>query len=473
MEFAGFIQDEWRASRTLTLNLGLRYDVQVLAKPSVRNPSPALAAAGVDTRFLPTDKNNFAPRLGFAWAPLGNNRLVVRGGYGIFYARTPSFMTARPFFQNGIIVQTRTFTAGTPTATLIPAYPNTLCGAPDPSAAPPNCPAPAAAAGNPIIMPFSPSYRQAYTQQGSFGIEAQLEKDLGLSVSYLVVKGTHLPRTRDVNLGTPTAPTNIGIANTNTVLTYQKFALPRPIAGFDRILEFESAANSIYHGLVVQVNKRFSHHFGLSSSYTLSKVIDDVPDTFAVNPGFDDFRMLSDPSNPRADRSAGINDQRHRFVLSCIWELSYANHLPAIPKAILGGWEVSGIFTAQSGQPYSGLVNFDLNNDGNAATDRTPGLGRDTFYLPATVSFDPRLTRNVRLTERAKLQFIWEAFNVFNHGNIAGVRTAQFSYSTSPATCGIAGVPCLVPQNKGLSAFGTPTATSGPRIMQLSAKFVF
>jgi hypothetical protein len=186
-----------------------------------------------------------------------------------------------------------------------------------------------------------------------------------------------------------------------------------------------------------------------------------------------DFRMLSDPSNPRADRAAGINDQRHRLVLSGIRELNYADRLPRRAKAIFSGWELSGILTAQTGQPYSGMVNFDLNNDGNSANDRTPGLGRDTFYLPATVSFDPRVTRNVQLTERAKVQFIWEAFNVFNHGNITGVRTTQFARSTSPAVCGIAGTPCLVPQNIGLSAFGRPTASSGARIMQLSARFVF
>ncbi len=174
----------------------------------------------------------------------------------------------------------------------------------------------------------------------------------------------------------------------------------------------------------------------------------------------------------RAPRQAD-NAQPSRFVLSGIWELDYANNLPRPAKAILHGWELSGIFTAQTGQPYSGLVNFDLNNDGNAATDRTPGLGRDTFYLPATVSFDPRVTRNVHLTERCKLQFIWEAFNVLNHGNITSVRTTQFSRSTLPAVCGIAHTPCLVRQDIGLAAFGTPTATSGPRIIQLSAKLVF
>ena len=142
-------------------------------------------------------------------------------------------------------------------------------------------------------------------------------------------------------------------------------------------------------------------------------------------------------------------------------------------KAVLRGWEFSGIAAVQSGLPYSGLVNFDLNNDGNSQTDRTPGQPRNTFRLPTTVSFDPRLTRNVVIKEQARLQFICEAFNVFNRVNITDVRTTQFSRSASAALCGIAETPCLVPQNTGTTAFGAPAATLGPRIMQLAAKLIF
>jgi len=471
-EWAAFIQDEWRVTPHLTLNLGLRYDLQRIAGPAVRNPSPALAVAGLDTSFVPQDNNNIAPRVGFAWTPLpDSSRMVLRGGYGVFYGNTPSIMTARPFFQNGVTVQTFTFKAETQPQ-LIPTYPDTECGPPDPSGVPPSCAAPTQATGSPILVFFSPRYVQPYTQQGSLGIEVEARHNLSVSFGYLWVKGTHLQRTRDVNLGAPTGPFHIGIADTDTALTYEKFT-SRPIEGFDRIWLFESAASSTYHGLVLQANKRMAKNLQFLGSYTLGKVIDDVPDHFTVNPGFDDFGQVSDPSNPRADRGPGANDQRHRFVLSGILRLDYAQNLPRPAKAILGGWEISGIFTAQSGHPYSGLVSFDLNNDGNSATDRTPGLGRDTFCLPATISWDPRVTRNVPLNERVKLQLLWEAFNVLNHTNVTGVRTTQFSFSTAVGVCRIAGVPCLVPQNLGLSAFGTPTATSGPRIMQLSAKLVF
>jgi len=470
-EFAGFVQEEWRARPTLTFNLGLRYDVQEMAKPRVKNPSPALVVAGLDTSFVPQDNNNFAPRLGFAWSPLRSNRMVVRGGYGLFYARTTAGLAARAHFLNGLTVQTRTFTGGTPSAVLIPAYPNTLCGSPRASRAPLTCPAPTTGAD--IIMPFDPNYTQPLVHQGSFGVEYEFHRDAALSVSYLVDRGIHLQRYRDVNLGTPGTTTAIGIAGTSAVLTFPRFTLPRPIAGFDRILLFESNANSIYHALAVQLKKRFSQEFQFLASYTFSKVIDDLPEPIPLNVPQGDSRLLSDGSNPRVDRAPSVSDQRHRFVLSGVWQLNYAKGLPAAAKAILAGWELSGILTAQSGLPYSGLVNFDLNNDGNSATDRTPGLGRNTFYLPTTVSFDPRVTRNVQFTERVRLQFIWEAFNVLNHANISGVRTTQFSRSTSAAVCGIAGTPCLVPQHIGATAFGTPTATSGPRIMQLALKLLF
>jgi len=470
-EWAAFLQDEWRVAPQLTLNLGVRYDLQVIAKPTVKNQSLALVGLGLDTSFVPLDPNNVAQRVGFAWTPFGQ-RLVVRGGYGIFYGMTPSLMTARAFFQNGVTVVTDTFRAGTSAAAIIPAYPNTLCGPPDPSGISPSCPAPDVPGGNPTLVFFSPHYVQPYTQQGSLGIELEPRKDMALSVGYLWVKGTHLQRTQDVNLLPPDSA-QIGIAGITEVLKYEQFPNDRPIKGFDRIWNFESTANSTYHGLVLQVSQRWAHNFQLLGSYTFGKVIDDVPDHLVVNPGPDDFAQVSDSTNPRADRGPGANDQRHRLVVSGIWLPVSRENWPRVARTILGGWELSGIFTAQSGHPYSGLVSSDLNNDGNPATDRTPGLGRDTFYLPATVSLDPRVTRDVPLHERMRLQLIWESFNVLNHSNVTGVRTTQFSLTASRIICGVAGIPCLVPQNGGLSAFGTPTATSGPRIMQLSAKLVF
>ena len=472
-DFAGFVQDEWRVRHDLTLNLGLRYDVESLARPPVRNPSSALTDAGLDTSFVPVDNNNFAPRLGFAWTPLRNQRLLLRGGYGIFYARTPSTMSSRAHFQNGITVQTRTFLGGAPTARLIPAYPNTVCGLPAPSGIPPSCAPPASGAGPPILMMFDRNYVEPIVHQGSFGIELQVQKDTALSVSYLGVRGTHLQQVRDINLG-ESSPATIPIAKTDTELGFLRFNSPRPIVGFDRIFLFESSASSIYHGLAVEVRRRFASNLQFLGSYTFSKVIDDNPNYGAINPPTTDALLVQDSSNPGDDRSRGATDQRHRFVFSVVWDLHYADHLPRTARIVLRDWQFGGILTAQSGQPYSGLVNFDLNNDGNLANDRTPGLGRNTFTLPSTVSLDTRLTRAVPLkNERVKLELSWEAFNALNRGNVTAVRTQQYAVSNNITVCGVRVLQCLVPQTTGLSAFGTPTGTSGPRIMQLAARLSF
>jgi hypothetical protein len=471
VDFAGFVQDEWRARVNLTFNLGLRYDLEVFASPSVKNPSLALAAAGIDTSLIPTDKDNLAPRLGLAWAPLRHRPLVVRAGYGFFYARTAAGHVARPFFQNGLTVETRTFAAGTAEAALIPAYPNTLCGPSDPSGAPPSCAAPIT--GTDTLQTFSAHYVQPLVQQGSFGVEYQFQKDMSLSVSYLAVKGTYLHRYRDINLRTPPTPSTIGIAGTSTVLTYNRYTLPRPVDGFDRILLFESSGSSIYHGMAVQLNKRFPHDFQFLAAYTWSKALDDISNVTPLNPGPGDSQLLSDSFDSRQNRGPSPSDRRHRFVLSGVWNLHYADGLSQPAKATLSGWEFSGILTVQSGLSYSGMVNFDLNNDGNAATDRTPGTGRNAYYRPATITLDPRLTRTAVLNERFRMQFIVEAFNVFNRTNISAVRTTQYARSTSASVCGIAGTPCLVPQNTGTTAFGVPTGTLGPRIMQLALKLLF
>ncbi len=327
-EASWFVQDDWRVLNNLTLTFGLRWDLQDSARPTVSNP--AAAAAGIFTDKLNTDTNNFGPRLGFAWTPYSDGGVVVRGGYGVFYGRTPSIMVGTAHSNNGINVGTKTFTGAD-----IPSYPNTKCGAPVDS---PNCPAPSGGAASPAsIYVFQPNYQQPIVQQANLGIEWQASKDLAVSVSGLMVKGNHLQRTRDINLGTP-VPTNITIAGTGQTITYLKYPATRPIAAFQRISQFESSANSLYHGLIFQVKRRLAQNFQGTVSYTWSHAIDDDPDATAVVPfsSNDDAKMLFDPKDPRGDRANSLNDQRQRLVISGVWQLNYASGMNALGKAILG-----------------------------------------------------------------------------------------------------------------------------------------
>ncbi len=319
-------------------------------------------------------------------------------------------------------------------------------------------------------MAFSPTYREPFVQQDNVGVEYQVTPDLAISVSYLAAKGTHLQHWQDTNLSVAEIAT-IGIAQTRTKLPYPLYS--RPIAGFDRILLLQTNGNSTYHGLAVQARKRFFHGFAFLAAYTFSKVIDDKPTVGALNPGPGDGGLLSDSLHPSADRGLGEFDQRHRLSVSGIWEFAYAKKMRRPARIVLGGWQVSGVLAVDSGQPYSGVLNFDLNNDGNAATDRLPGSGRNIFTLPTTAAFDLRLTRGVQFNDRFRLQVNWDAFNVFNRENVNGVNTAQYARSTSAAQCGIAGTPCLIPQTTGANAFGSATASLDPRIMQLSLRLQF
>ncbi len=477
LQWALFVQDDWRLNNKLTLNLGLRYDEQRIKQPTVQNPTAM--AAGFNTAQIPIDSNNVGPRLGFAYA--ATDKLVVRGGYGIFYGSTPSILIGTAMSNNGINVGTLSFTG-----TAAPTYPNTFCGAPVPS---PSCAAPTGGtAAPPSIYVFSNKFQNPVIHQANLGVEYGLGKNWSVALGYLYVSGDDLSRTRDVNLGTPTQQ-SIGIAGTTTVLDYMRYpsvqpvpaaaTLIRPIPAFARISQFESTASSNYNGMTLEVKRRFAQNYQLSIAYTWSHVLDNAPDATSVVPfsSGDDAKMVSDPGNIAADYASGVNDMRHRFVVSGVWDLNaYTSNMNRIVKGVLGGWELSSIFTAQSGQPYSAVVGSDLNNDSNRQTDRTPGLGRDTYALPATYSLDPRLTRTVNFTEKMRLQFFGEAFNLFNHFNVTGVRNQQYALSSSAGVCGVAGAPCLVPQNKTnapFAYFGLPNATSGQRIVQLGAKFSF
>ena len=440
-ELAAFVQDEWKISSQLSVMLGVRYDLQKYDPSKVRNPDPQLAAAGIDTRFVPKDDDNYAPRLGFAWTPRSD--VVVRGGYGVFYGRTPAIMVGTAHSNNGINVQTITLTGSA-----VPTYPTILTSIPT-GATPPK----------PSIFVFDPAFENPEVAQASLGADWAITPDWALAVSYLHVDADHLQRTRDFNVGTPVA-TEIPVTTGGSV-TVQRFPSARPFSNFDRILRFESTAESRYDGATIELRRRFVHGFQASVAYTYGKVEDTVPDATAVVPGgSDDAKFASNPADFEADRAPGANDQRHRVVVSGLWQLPYFRESDGWRRAVLGGWSISWIASYQSGQPYSLAVTNDLNNDGNRRNDIVPG-SRDSVELPATYGVDLRISKEIRLGGRVGLELIAEAFNLFDRDNITGQRTGYYTYNASANT--------LAPQ----SNFGQDTTAADNRIVQLAAKITF
>ena len=170
------------------MNLGIRYDLALLTKPPVQNPDPQLAALGVDTGQLRNDKNNFGPRFGFAYKALNSDKLVIRGGYGFFYGRTPQILVSTAYNQNGISVSSLTFTGAS-----IPAYPANFSAQP----------ASGGAAAVPSILFFDKSYVLPLVFQGSLGMEYEVARNTTIALNYLNVRGEHLTRTRELTCSPP------------------------------------------------------------------------------------------------------------------------------------------------------------------------------------------------------------------------------------------------------------------------------
>ena len=444
-EIAFFAQDEWRPIPNLTLNLGVRYDKQGIASGSVTNPDPQLLAAGLNTANIPEDGNNVAVRAGFAWTPKGQDKTVVRGGYGMFYGRTPSIMIGTAMSNNGINVQTLTFTGAQ-----MPTYPGIFPSVPS-GVNPPK----------PTIFVFDPNFESPMVQQASIGVEHAVTPDVAVALSYLYANGKHLQRSTDINVGSPGTTTYTDASgNTYTLVKYN--TADRPFSNFARVIQFQSTAESEYNGLTLEVNKRFSRNWQARIAYTFSKVIDTKPDATSVVPnGGDDAKQVSDPRNFNVDRAVGDADQTHRLVISAYWSMPYFRDAGGWKQAVLGGWSLSGIFTVATGQPYNRTVtpNTDFNTDGNNRNDIAPGYSRNTERYPMFMTWDPRITKDVPIGP-VNLQLIAEAFNVLNRSNVTGVTQTYWRVNAGQTLAPVA-------------AYGTPTASFGPRIIQLAAKVIF
>ena len=448
-EYAFFIQDAWRATNRLTLNYGIRYDLMNTADPPVANPNEQLRAAGYRTDFMPLDKNNWGPRFGLAYRVTKDERMVVRGGYGVFYGRTPAILTGTVHSQNGIQVQNYSFTANIPVT-----YPNILA-------------APPAVNRTPNIFAFERNYQQPSTQQWSAQTEIRVARDYSVTVGYLGVRGYHLTRSRDINLF-PAADTVAQVTGGGT-LTFGRFQSARPNGAFGRITLVDSGADSKYHGVFVQMSKRFSRNYTLQASYTASKVTDTAPEATAVLPanGGDDVKIAQNPLQPNLDKGPGDADTRHRFVASASWDIDYGNQLHGAARYVLGYWQLSTIIQAQSGRVYSTRVNTDINNDGNFNSDRTPGATRNSLRLPAFATADLRLSKEIPLgTERVRARFLAEAFNFTNRTNVTGRNATQYNFTLPSATN-----PNFVATPNAV--FGAPTSAGDARIFQLALKFTF
>jgi len=354
-----FAQDEWRARPDLTVNLGVRYDLQFLPDP------------------IKTDTGNVAPRIGLAYAP-GDRKTVIRASYGIYYDRIPLRATSNALQRDGTKYKVASFSFGQPGA---PLFPSVATSFPQ--------------GFRPSITTIDPNIEDAYAQQASIQIERELSSNTSFAVGYLHTRGLHLILSRNMNV--PRFPASAGVPN-----------LGRPNPDFANISRYESSGDSYYNGLTVSLNRRFSRWVGVRGSYTYAKALDNTGNAFFFTP--------QDNSNLRDDRGRSDNDQRHRLTLSGTLAVPETRSDSRWRHAV-EGFQLSYIFSYGSQLPFNIQTGGDRNFD-TIVNDRPVGVGRNTGEGFDFASFDVRLSRRIRFNERLGMEVIAEGFNIFNRANL-------------------------------------------------------
>ena len=542
-----FVADDWKVTPSLTLNIGVRYEYfgspwevngilsnfdfdRALAASDIFegftfasnfNPNNFAGFEGLNPRIagtkstLQADRNNFAPRFGFAWSP--RERLVFRGGYGVFYERTTgsfanSLRQAVPFFREEQLNRQGDWNAFPKDSPVIP-IPDFIVGFDDGEAIVATADDPTTEFETFEAQVIPANIATPYIQQWSFNVQWEMRPDLLLEVGYVGTKGTKLLQIANVNqpldveqvgfLPRPGPDVPGGGLTTNYFDIVDDVFVPAatppcdvsfpdgdpgdcvinsearlPLLGFDEDEGVNTAfsnANSIYNSLQVSLEKRFSQNYMFNVNYTFSKSIDTFSDE-------GQYQIEHDQTRAFLNRGLSDFDRRHRMVMSWVWDLPFKGN------RLLEGWSISGIGTFQSGRPFSivdddfSSILFDSRNPrpniapGSTHEDLTTkgsvtsridnylnpdaiessgapfgNLGRNTVSSPDQRRVDLSLSKLTKLSERTSLEFRAEFFNAFN--------TVTFR-----------------PPRRDLSSggFGEITRTrGGPRVIQFGLKLRF
>jgi hypothetical protein len=414
-DIAFFGQDDWKISPRLTLNLALRWENEMLPSPFTNLVNPNVPQTG----HLPSDTNNFGPHVGFAYDPIGKGKTVVRGGYGIYYGRIINSAVYNALITTGMPGGQASFTFRQ-TDKGAPVFPRLLTAAPGNSV-------------GPNIVFFDHGFQAPQIHQTDLTLEQDLGWNSVASVSYLGSYGRQLPGFVDTNI-TPASKTlsytvqGGGPLAAGTVITVPLYT-SRLNSNFGAMTDIFSGVNSSYNALAIQFNHRMTHHVQFSTNYTWAHAID-----YNQNEAtFTDTNDLLDPYNLKLEKGNSIYDVPNRFVFNAIVESPW--NVQGWKGYLANGWQLSPLFQAQSGLPFSmttsgnppsgtGFLTSGIN--GSGGRKGIPVVGRNTFKFPNTQVMDLRLSKHLVFQDRYNLELIGQAFNLFNHLNATSVNTLGY-----------------------------------------------
>jgi hypothetical protein len=469
--FNEYVQDDWRVTTRLTVNLGLRYELSIPwyqpqnywatfrpGQQSTVYPNAPLGEvfygdAGIPRGMVPTQKNMYAPRVGFAWDLFGDGRTSLRGGGGLFYDQIPA-----DIIQNTMQPFRYTFNYNTPYSLSDP-----LRGqAPLPLTSNISNPT---FVGLPTMVFPDRNLKTPYVEHVNLSLQRELFRDTTVEIAYVGKFGHHLLYSVETNPAV--------YAPGETASTIDKYRL---IQGWGSLVSMQSSANSSYHALQVQGTKRLSHRFSVMGAYTFSKAIDLTSSTSPES------NLPSDPFDISLERGLATFNAKHIGSLSWILDLPTLEGKRAAVRGVLGGWQLNGLFTARSGTPINVTTGSDIALSGTGS--QRPNLVGDwrlsdnrskseliatwfnpaAFQLPAAGTFGnagrdivigpPSTTTNLALVKNfpvpfGRVQVRSEFFNVFNHVN----------FSNPGSTMG--------------SSLGRITSAGSARVIQFAVKVLY
>jgi hypothetical protein len=427
-----FVQDDWQLNGRMKLLYGLRYDLFDVPSARTFGPNPY----SQDFRI---DKNNLAPRLGFSWSLDDRASTVLRASMGLMYE--PPLID---FYDNAILGNgdPRAYTVTVSgTSAGAPAFPTSLASVP-----------PGYVLPRQSITAVDPDFASQYAWLTNVQVERAIRNDMSIALGYVNSIGGNLPVLMDVNM----IPTGQALGDGRPVYSTAVNATTRVDPTFDHVNVFQSIGESTYNAFTATFNKRMTAGWQAQATYTFAHGEDNAPltGTYVVGSGDD---RVSDPSNLDRERGVTPFHQAHTFAVSTVIAPSFTGD--GWTTALLNNNQLGMILQANSGLPFNIRSNQDLNRDGQS-NDRPLDIERNTGRLGRVIYLDLRYSRFISVHNSQRIELFFEAKNLFNTENIAGVNRVV---TTDAAGNPSAPLPDPFP----------PTTGYDQRQMQVGVKFVF
>jgi hypothetical protein len=487
LDYSFFAQDNWKIMPRLTLELGVRYDDEILPAPSAaltRATTGYTPFAGVTNH--PNDRNNVGPRVGFSFDPFGQGNTVVRGGYGMFFGR----------ITNAILLNVQLNT-GSPAGQYVSKYTPSIAGAP----VFPNIAA-VGAAPTPAAYYLASNLQNPDVQEFDLQVQQQMGHGTVFSLSYLGALGRHLTNYLDLNLDPTTVtnqkitvvdPSNAGPLGANgtvyNVPTYTRYGNAaqfgttiasggaKGVSLYQNITQVTSNINSSYDAVVFEVQNRSLKSVQFDANYTFSHALDFYQNAQTT----DQAEGWYDPyGNPQANYGNSSYNVPNRFVGYVLYKFpTMQNH--AWYTYLTNGWTLDDTYQAQNGLPYTATITGSTTAasfggsgwNGAGGPGIVPGLiAPNTFKSPRKQVDDARLGKTFLFAGKYGLELFAQMFNVANHQNYDGISTTAYKLSGGNVTAQNASV-------SGTTPFGTLTTVNNsgflytPREIEIAAKLTF